>query len=171
MKNIKTFESFQDDKVNEGLGTILKSILLFPVSLIAAIGMQFVDGRIISRTIKERLLNIYANIDTLISTLENLLTLSDVTDTEKRKILTRLKELKKVKEKYPTFEVYKAKLSKHVPLYNFKNREYLRNQIWEYEPIQMNASEVVSELRKVYTLIKRNNVVGDVRGADFDFGN
>jgi len=167
MKNIKTFESFSEgEEINESLGGIIKSVITFPFTVIALLGMQFVNGRTISKVIRERLLDIYANIDTLIATLENILRKTDITDVEKRKVLSKLKDLKKVKEKYPTLQSYKQEVSKKVIFYNFKNRDYLRNQIWEYEPRQMSAMQVAAELTKVYKLIERGDVTGEVAARE-----
>lgn len=167
MKNIKTFESFSEgEEVNESLGEIVKSILSFPTNVLALLTMQFFGGRTISKVIKERLLDIYANIDTLVTTLENILRKRDITDVERRKVISKLKDLKKVKEKYPTLQIYKQNLSKKAPLLNFKNRDYLRTQIWDYEPRQMSAIQVVAELRKVYDLIERRDVTGEVAARE-----
>ena len=167
MKNIKKFESFtQVEEVNESLGGIVKSILSIPVTILAVLTAQLVDGRTISKVIKERLLNIYANIDTLITTLENILRKRDITDVERKKVISKLKELKKVKEKYPTLQIYKQFLNKKVPLYNFKNRDYLRTQIWDYEPRQMSALQIVAELTKVYKFIERGDVTGEVAARE-----
>lgn len=167
MKNIKTFESFSEgEEVNESIGGIVKSILSFPVTILALLTMQFFGGRTISKVIKERLLDIYANIDTLITTLENISRKRDITDVERRKVISKLKDLKKVKEKYPTLQIYKQEVSKKAPLYNFKNRDYLRTQIWDYEPRQMSAMQVVTELTKVYALIERRDVTGEVAARE-----
>lgn len=163
MKHLKTFESFSysEEPINEEfIGGIIKSILSIPFGIFALITLQFIGGRTMSKTIEKSLLDVYSNIDKLIDTLRGLSDNPNITDVEKKKINKRLKELIKVKKKNPTLDDYKRRLIKRTPLMNFKNRNYLRNQIESYEPREMSVYEIIETLKKFYKEISRTDVPG-----------
>ena len=165
MKHIKTFESFNDENMEpvneEFIGKILKGIMKIPVAALSIIVMQFLDPRKIKDKILPQLLDIYSNIDILIDTLENIhFNKNDITDVESKKILEKINALKKVKKKYPTLDDYKKAICKWAPVLNFKNRNYLKSEIMKYEPEKMSANEVVTELKKVYALITKQDIIG-----------
>lgn len=165
MKHLKTFESYSpDESLNEEfIGKIIKSILGVPVAAIGLTVMQFMDPRKLKEQILPQFLDIYSNLDVLIDTLENIhFNNKDITDVESEDILKKLNKLKKIKIKYPTLDEYKKKVCKVMPLFNIRNRKYLCDQVMQYEPKKMNASEVMKEIGKVYKEIKRDDIIGDV---------
>ena len=93
-------------------------------------------GKLISDAVKKDLLDLYHNIDRVIAILERLSNNIDITDVDKKKINKRIKELKKVKEKYPTLDDYKKVATKKATILNLKNRNYLKNQILNYQPFE-----------------------------------
>ena len=170
MKHIETFKSYSsEEKIDEGLGTIIKSILFLPLSILALILFQCMSGRIMSQVLKNKVLDIYYNIDTLIATIENILATGDVTDVERRKIEKKLKELNKLKRKYPTLDDYKKLLKKQAPYYNFRNRGYIRRDIDNYVPKVLNAVEIIKEIQKVYKLAKLSDIRDTPANASDEF--
>lgn len=164
MKHIKTFESYNGQNIEpvneEFIGKFLKMVIATPIALII---LQFLDPRKVKDMILPQLLDIYGNIDVLIDTLENIhFNKSDITDVEAKKILDKINSLKKVKKKYPTLEDYKKAVCKWAPFLNFKNRNYLKSEIMRYEPKKMDAHQVIQEIKKVYSLVKRDDIIGEV---------
>lgn len=164
MKHIKTFESYsykETEKVNEEfIGSILRTILSIPKGILGVLVLQFVNGRAVSKAIENNILDVYSNIDVLIDTLQSLSDNEDITDVEKRKVNIRLKELQKVKRKYPTLDDYKKKLKSMTPFMNMKNRKYLKSKIESYTPREMSIYEVLDMLNKFYKGISPSDVVG-----------
>jgi len=164
MKHLKTFESYsynESETVNEEfIGSILKKILSIPKGILGLVILQFVNGRTVFKAVESGILDVYSNIDVLIDTLESLSNNEDITDVEKRKINNRLKELSKVKKKYPTLEDYKTQLKKKTPLMNMKNRNYLKSKIDSYVPRDMSVYEILDSLTKIYKDISPSDVVG-----------
>ena len=165
MKHLKTFESYSNndaEMVNEEfIGGLLKTILSIPIGIIVFAISQFVSGKTISDILKKNLLDVYYNIDRLISILERLSNNTNITDVDKKKINKRIKELKKVKRKYPTLDDYKKKAIRTGSLYNFKNRNYLKNQVMDYQPRVLDDYQIVELLKKIYSDITRSDVRGD----------
>ena len=174
MKHIKTFESYNSENVEpineEFIGKILKGIIKLPAAALALIIMQFLDPRKVKDMVLPKLIDIYASIDVLIDTLENIhFNKTDITDVEAKKILDKINSLKKVKKKYPTLEDYKKAVCKWTPFLNFKNRNYLKSEIMKYQPEKMSADQVIKELEKVYKLITREDIIGmDVSTHDYE---
>lgn len=165
MRHIKTFESYSDAEVvnEEFIGKLIKSIINIPTYAITLIILQFMDPRKIKDMMVPKLIDVYANIDVLIDTLENIhFNKTDITDVESKRILEKLNKLKEVKAKYPTLELYKKQVAKYAKYINIRNRKYLVDQIMQYEPKKMNAREVLRELQTVYKLASKNDVIGDV---------
>jgi len=164
MKHIKTFENYsykETEKVNEEfIGSILRTILSIPKGILGVLVLQFINGRTVSKAIESNILDVYSNIDVLIDTLQSLSDNEDITDVEKRKVNIRLKELQKVKRKYPTLDDYKKKLKSMTPFMNMKNRKYLKSKIESYTPREMSVYEVLDMLNKFYKGISRSDVVG-----------
>jgi hypothetical protein len=152
MKHLKTFESYSNDEMvnEEFIGGLLKTILSIPISFLAILALQFAPGRLISDAMKKNLLDVYSNIDRIIAILERLSNNIDITDVDKNKINKRIKELKKVKERYPTLDDYKKTVIRKATILNFKNRNYLKNQVLNYQPRTLNDSELVDLIKKVY---------------------
>jgi len=159
MKHLKTYESFDYEKINEELQVweTIKTILQLPLIFITAIGLNFANPRFVIK-LAYPLLNVYHNLKSLIMTLENILANGDVTDTEKKKIKKRLEELKRVKEKNPTLDDYKKRLARTMSILNIKNRNYLKEKIMAYDPEPMTISELVSEIKKVYKIANRSDI-------------
>ena len=164
MRHLKTFESYSysnDESINEEfIGGLLKSILSIQVAVLTVLGVQFLSGRLIYAAVKNDLLDVYSNIDVLIDLLERLSLRRDITDVEMKKINKRLKELKKIKDKYPTLDDYKKRVYKTALLLNIKNKNYLKNQIMDYEPRVLSAHEVLEKLRKIYKEANASDVGG-----------
>lgn len=164
MKHLKTFESYaynETEKVNEEfIGSILKKILSIPKGILGLVILQFVNGRTVFKAVESGILDVYSNIDVLIDTLESLSNNEDITDVEKRKINNRLRELSKIKKKYPTLEDYKTQLRKKAPLMNMKNRNYIKSKIDSYVPRDMSVYEILDSLTKIYKDISPSDVVG-----------
>lgn len=171
MKHIKTFESYSPDEAlnEEFIGKILKTILAIPVTVIAFAVTQFLDPRKIKDQILPQLLDIYANLDVLIDTLENIhFNKSDITDVESKAIMAKINALKKIKKKWPTIEDYKKEVGKKAGYLNLKNRKYLADQAMQYEPKKMNADQVLKEIQKVYKLVSSNDIIGEVQPSERD---
>ena len=178
MKHIETFESFSTkevEKIDEGL---IKNILMFPINLIIGVPLaaiilittQFLNPRHLKGALVDSYIDIYDNIDILIDTLENIhFNKADITDVESRKILKRLNELKKVKQKWPTLDDYKKNLSKYLPYLNIKNRGYLKDQIMKYEPKKLTAEQVLKEIQKVYKLATQDDIIGEPAARDVNW--
>lgn len=49
-----------------------------------------------------------------------------------------------------------------MPLFNIKNRKYLCDQVMQYEPQKMDADQVLKQIRKVYKMVERSDIIGDV---------
>lgn len=160
MKHLKTFESYSNDEMvnEEFIGGLLKTILSIPISFLAILALQFASGRLISDAMKKDLLDVYSNIDRIIAILERLSNNIDITDVDKNQINKRIKELKKVKEKYPTLDDYKKTVIRKATILNFKNRNYLKNQVLNYQPRTLNDSELVDLIKKVYKQATRSDV-------------
>ena len=166
MKHIKKFESYSsEEKLNEEfIGRIIKYILSVPIAALAFIVMQFMDPRKLKDMMLPKLIDIYDNIDILIDTLENIhFNKTDITDDESKAILEKLNNLKKVKRKWPTLELYKKNLCKYTSIINFKNRKYLRDQIEQYIPKKMTSEKVLEEIQKVYKMSTSSDIIGETR--------
>lgn len=165
MKHIKTFESYSaDEKVNEEfIGKLIKAIIGLPLAALSFIVVQFLDARKFADQSLPQLLDIYANLDVLIDTLENIHFNKDVTDVEQKDILDKLNMLKNVKKKYPTIEEYKKVIGKRLGYFNLRNRKYIKNRVMEYEPKKMTADEVIRYIKKVYKLAVEEDIIGEVK--------
>lgn len=167
MKHIETFESFSSkevEKIDEGLmKSVLNIVLGIPLAVIAFTITQFMDPRKVKAACFDGILNIYGNIDILIDTLENIhFNKADITDVEAKNILDKINSLKKVKKKYPTIDDYKKAICRWAPFINFKNRKYIKDQIMAHDPKKLTAEEVLKEIKKVYKLANREDIIGDV---------
>ena len=164
MKHIKTFESYSPDEAlnEEFIGKILKTILAIPITVIAFTVTQFLDPRKLKDQVLPQLLDIYANLDVLIDTLENIhFNKTDITDVEAKAIMSKINALKKIKSKWPTLEVYKKEVGKKIGYLNIKNRKYLADQAMQYEPKKMSAEQVLKEIKKVYKLVGEDDIIGE----------
>lgn len=170
MKHLKTFESFySEESINEEVSVkdIIKTTLQLPLYAFAFIILQFINPRKLKESMFPQLFDVYHNLDVLIDTLENIhFNNPDITDVESKKILAKINKLKEVKAKYPTLDDYKKQICKWTPFFNFKNRKYLKEQIMKYEPMKMSATNVLKEIGKVYSLVKREDIIGDVGALD-----
>ncbi len=165
MKHLKKFESYSaSESINEEfIGKILKTILSIPITVIAFTVTQFLDPRKVKEQVLPQLLDIYANLDVLIDTLENIhFNKTDITDVESKVIMSKINSLKKIKTKWPTLEVYKRRVGKSIGYLNIKNRKYLADQAMQYEPKKMNAEQVLKEIKKVYKLVGSDDIIGEV---------
>lgn len=165
MKHLKTYESYNDQEmINEGvISTILKYVIGIPLGIFMLGVLNFFDPRKLEILWKP-LLNVYENADILIDTLENIhFNKPDITDTERSKILDKINELKKMKKKQPTLDLYKKELLKTVKWANIRNRDYLKEQVTKYQPLKMKSGEVIEEIKKIYKLVNENDIIGDVR--------
>ena len=160
MKHLKKFESYSSyEPINEEfVGKLLKSILSIPISALAILGVQFLSGKSIYDIAKRDMLDVYSNIDTLIDVLEGLSNRRDVTDVDIKKINNRLSQLRKIKVKYPTLDDYKKKVYRVSVLLNIKNKNYLNNQIMDYQPRVLSVNELLDKLRKIYRDVNRTDV-------------
>lgn len=174
MKHIKTFESYSPDEAlnEEFIGKILKTILAIPITVIAFTVTQFLDPRKLKDQVLPQLLDIYANLDVLIDTLENIhFNKTDITDVEAKAIMSKINALKKIKSKWPTLEVYKKEVGKKIGYLNIKNRKYLADQAMQYEPKKMSAEQVLKEIKKVYKLVGEDDIIGEApRERDLPWG-
>ena len=174
MKHIKTFESYSpDESLNEEfIGKILKTILTIPITVIAFAVTQFLDPRKVKDQVLPQLLDIYANLDVLIDTLENIhFNKTDITDVEAKAIMSKINALKKIKNKWPTLEAYKKEVGKKIGYLNIKNRKYLADQAMQYEPKKMSAEQVLKEIKKVYKLVGEDDIIGEApRERDLPWG-
>lgn len=164
MKNIKTFESYSSDKsINEEyVGKLIRSILSLPLLAISFTITQFFDPRKLKNQVLPQLLDIYANLDTLIDTLENIhFNRTDITDVESKAIIAKLNALKKIKKKWPTIESYKKEVGNRIGYMNIRNRKYLADQAMNYEPKKMSAEQVLKEIRKVYLLGTKDDIISE----------
>lgn len=148
MKHLKTYESFEYEKINEELKIweTIKDIIKLPLVFLISIGLNFANPRFVIK-LAYPLLDVYHNLKSLIMTFENILKNGDVTDTERKKIEKRLEELRKVKQKNPTMSIL-----------NIKNRNYLKEKIMDYQPKDMSISELVSQIKKVYAIATREDI-------------
>lgn len=159
MKHLKTYESFEYEKINEELRIweAIKDIIKLPLIILISIGLNFANPRFVIK-LAYPLLDVYHNLKSLIMTFENILKNGDVTDTERKKIEKRLEELRKVKQKNPTLDDYKKKLTRTMSILNIKNRNYLKEKIMDYQPEDMSISELVSQIKKVYAIATREDI-------------
>jgi hypothetical protein len=165
MKHIKTFESHSTELINEELDVkkLLKEILIFPLVPLFLVITNLMNPRTLLKGHLPIFFDIYQNSDVLIDTLENIYFNGDVTDVEKKKVMKRINALKKIKNKYPTLEIYKQKSLKTLKILNIRNKSYIEEEVMKYQPKQMRASEVLKEIQKVYKLVKSEQIVGDVK--------
>lgn len=159
MKHLKTYESFEYEKINEELRIweTIKDIIKLPLVFLISIGLNFANPRFVIK-LAYPLLDVYYNLKSLIMTFENILKNGDVTDTERKKIEKRLEELRKVKQKNPTLDDYKKRLARTMAILNIKNRNYLKEKIMDYKPKDMSITELVSQIKKVYAIAKREDI-------------
>jgi cell shape-determining protein MreC len=159
MKHLKTYESFEYEKINEELEIweTIKGIIKLPLIFLISIGLNFANPRFVIK-LAYPLLDVYHNLKSLIMTFENILKNGDVTDTERKKIEKRLEELRKVKQKNPTLDDYKKRLARTMSILNIKNRNYLKEKIMDYQPKDMSISELVSQIKKVYAIATREDI-------------
>jgi hypothetical protein len=167
MKYVKTFESYfsnNEEIINEEfIGKVIKSILSIPLSIIAFTVTQFIDPRKIKENVLPNLLNIYVNLDVLIDTLENIhFNKNDITSKESKDIIEKINAFKRIKSKFPTLEMYKKAIGKSIGFFNIRNRKYLANQAMEYTPIKMNVDQILNEIRKVYKMTSKDDIIGEV---------
>jgi hypothetical protein len=166
MKNLKTFESFNNDnseQLNEGvIRDTIGKVLSIPIYLLSLLALQtIVPAKLIKDRIFTKLLDIYFNLDKLIIVLENAINDINITDREKYDIKKKLKNLKGIKEKYNTLEDYKKQLCKMAPIMDIRNKEYLRNQVIAYKPKEMLGYEVLRELEQVSKKIDYTHLGND----------
>ena len=161
MKYIKNYEQYefkQDEQLNEGL---VKTILMFTVTLLQTIlGLTIIQfaPKVYKPAILRDIMDVYANLDTLKKSLTHLIDgTKDITDTERKKIEKGIKELDKIKRKYPTLMDYKRKTCRIYGNLTIKNREYIKNSIMDYEPKEMDSEQIEKKLKKIYKHFQGND--------------
>tara|TARA_R110000772_G_scaffold20466_2_gene56678 strand:+ start:8467 stop:9066 length:600 start_codon:yes stop_codon:yes gene_type:complete len=164
MKNLKTFNEHsnqEDNIISEGIINKILHTILTPISLLIT---NLLNPRFILKNLEDNSLNYYNNIDGLLAILDKIKDGDDLTDVELSKIDKNIKRLVKVKEKYPTYEDYKNNIKKRMYLINFRNKEFLKRRIEEFEPTEWTIEELSDRIKKFYKNVdvhKYNDDDGD----------
>lgn len=75
--------------------------------------------------------------------------MGDLTDSELKKANQTLGEIERVLDKYPTMDDFKTRLMKTVPILNYRNKDFIANKIYEYEPNDLSNGALEKILKKI----------------------
>lgn len=153
MKNIKSFENF--DKIDEASlispdKSLIRKILGFPIDAISAmIGwllVNFLHPKYVSKSITEKYLDIYSNIDDIAKSL-NINLSKNISVGEKSTIQKVILKIERMKRKYPTIEDLKKAYIDSGLMKTFRNKEYIKRSISEYKPKKMSPNQIFEFLK------------------------
>ena len=170
MNNIKSFEQFNESILNmygtndTFLGNnpleIVKNILLLPIALLSLGITNLINPRIVDFAIAQKHLNIYNSLDTIKKAIEEMLESGNLIGREEKKAIKAIKEINKVKSKYPTLKDYKEVVKKNVVILNIRNKKFLETQIDKFEPRTLDLDEWRNTLQKI------SKVEGGEKGSE-----
>lgn len=154
MKHIKTFKDYKkiDESIIPGGDSVWSDIKVLPLLPLALLGIGIINlfnPRHVE-ALSEKYLDIYNNLDDISNNINTMINSGNLTDTETRKAKRILKQIERIKKRYPTLEDYKNNLKKTTPIYNIRNSNFLKRKIDEYNPTtHMSRSELEKILKKI----------------------
>lgn len=168
MKNIKNYTDFlNENTLNEEFNLykiemFVKGIISLPLVFLMYFILNLLNVRFLMRSMGRNgyeSIDIYNNIDKLILALDNALNDDSInlTNREKNKVKYFIEKLNKLIKKYPTIDDFKKKFAKKVSYLNIKDARFVKKEIMDYQPKELDLHDILKYIRKQFKFVKNNH--------------